>query len=118
MKTILKNRFMPLVILFAMFFFVGLVLTSLVHAADAAPAVVPAAAANVPGFLDHLTSVIMSWGGLSVGLAVILEAVFRLSPTQSPLSWAHLAAATFHALSKLLDAAAAFLDKVLPQRLK
>lgn len=89
----------------------------LFHAGVALAETAPAAPAAV-SFLDKLTSLILSWQGLTTSLAVVSELVFRLIPTQAPLSWAWILSGAMHSTSKLLEAAAEFMDKILPQNLK
>lgn len=49
-------------------------------------------------------------------VAIVLEFVFRLIPTKKPLSIAWLVRDVMFSVSNICAAAAAYLDKVLPQR--
>lgn len=70
-------------------------------------------------FLNHLWSVIPDVSApWLVGAALGLEFVFRLSPTQKPLSIAHVVGAVVRKSGEILVKLADLLDKLLPQKLK
>lgn len=74
--------------------------------------------ADAPDFLDSITDQITALMISTGVVAVVLEFIFRLIPTKEPLSWAWLVSRTLRAISRLTDAVATFLDKVLPQQTK
>jgi hypothetical protein len=56
--------------------------------------------------------------GASVTLAIVLEFVFRVIPSQKPLSVLYLVAEGIKKLGEVLIKLGKILDKILPQRLK
>ena len=67
-------------------------------------------------FLDKaLALVSLSPQLLGIG-AIVLETLFRLFPTQKPLSIAHVVAGVVGKVGALLTGLANALDKVLPQK--
>lgn len=71
-------------------------------------------AADPSVFIATLTSKVSGWTGIAIA-GTILEFLFRLVPTQTPLSWAWIAANTVKALGGFFTAVAQALDKILPQ---
>jgi len=68
-------------------------------------------------FLQKALEVILSAEGASVTIAIVLEFVFRMIPTQKPLGILHLIAKGSHMVGQIFSALGKFLDKVLPQNL-
>ncbi len=70
-------------------------------------------------FLNHVGSAINSFSGgeLAVSLAAILEFVFRVIPTQQPLSILLFGQEVCKALGDTLEAIAGALDHILPQNI-
>lgn len=65
--------------------------------------------------VDSASAFITSAGGASVTIAIALEFVLRMFPSEKPLSIAHAIGAGAVKLGNLLVAFGNFLDKVLPQ---
>lgn len=61
---------------------------------------------------SHLTAVVVG------AIGSFLELVFRMLPTQAPLSWAWIFTRTLHSLARLFETVAKFLDGWLPQQTK
>lgn len=74
-------------------------------------------ALDVPGAIDHATSVISGpgWVALAATLAVVSEFFFRLIPSPVALSWLLLVSNIFHALSALFLALNKWMDRWIPQ---
>jgi hypothetical protein len=73
------------------------------------------------GFDEAVLKVEESIGSMSAASGVIalgLELMFRLIPSEKPLSIAHLAVKVLKAVCKVTEQLATLLDKVLPQNLK
>jgi hypothetical protein len=69
--------------------------------------------------LDQILNVIQNSLGAQVGvIAVVLDFALRLIKSEKPLSILHGIALGLSKVGKICSAAAAFLDKVLPQRTK
>jgi hypothetical protein len=62
-----------------------------------------------------LMQVLASVEGASLTVAIVLEFVFRLVPSQKPLSIAHLVAGFARKSSEALKKLADVMDKILPQ---
>lgn len=56
--------------------------------------------------------------GASVSIALVLEFLFRVIPSEKPLSILHLVAKGCRGVALVLGKVADVLDKVLPQKLK
>jgi hypothetical protein len=54
----------------------------------------------------------------SGAMALIIEFVLRLIPSEKPLSFAHLGVKALRAVCKVSERIADFLDRVLPQNVK
>ena len=69
-------------------------------------------------FLDSILALITSAACMSATLAVVLEFVLRLIPSEKPMSIAHLVGAFIKKLGEVCVAVGGLLDRVLPQKLK
>jgi hypothetical protein len=69
-------------------------------------------------FLDKAMALLGSAQGASVSIALVLELILRLIPTQKPLSILHLIGEGSKKIGNLLLGIGNLLDKVLPQKLK
>ena len=67
--------------------------------------------------LNKMLAIVMAGMGATGSIALVLEFVLRMVPSEKPLSVAHLVAAGCHKLGELMSAVATWLDKVLPQKL-
>jgi hypothetical protein len=67
--------------------------------------------------LQKALEFILSAEGASVTIAIVLEFVFRMIPTQKPLSILHVVAKASHMIGQIFSALGKFLDRVLPQKL-
>ncbi len=92
----LKNKWLLLVILF---------LPAVAFCADAVAGV-----NSATGFVQNHLMAIASM------VAVILEALAHVIPSEKPLGWFRVADALCKALSKMFAAMGDFLDKIIPQK--
>ncbi len=69
-------------------------------------------------FLAKIMEALSSVEGASVTIALVLEFVFRMIPSQKPLSIIYMVAAALKGVGEILVKAGHVLDKVLPQKLK
>jgi hypothetical protein len=67
--------------------------------------------------LQKALEFILSAEGASITIAIVLEFVFRMIPTQKPLSILHAIAKASHMIGQIFSAVGKFLDKVLPQKI-
>lgn len=68
--------------------------------------------------INELIQVIGGWDVASGTIAIIVEFALRMIKSSKPLSLLYVVVDSLSAVAKLLDKAAQFLDKILPQRLK
>jgi len=66
--------------------------------------------------LEQVMNFLNSGAGITVG-ALVVEMSMRLIKTDKPMSILHAAGAILKQVSKVSQAVADFLDKILPQRL-
>ena len=69
-------------------------------------------------FLDKVLAFVLSASGMSATVAVVIEFVLRLIPSEKPISILHVVAGFVRKLGDVSLAAASLLDKILPQKLK
>ena len=76
------------------------------------------AAEPLPGqdILDKISAFIMSAGGATATIAVVLEFALRMVKSKKPLSILYMIAGLMTAVGTILVKAGALLDRVLPQR--
>lgn len=60
---------------------------------------------------------LMSAEGAAMTVALVLEFVFRMIPSEKPLSVLHLAAGIMKKAGAILSKAGDLLDKILPQKI-
>lgn len=65
--------------------------------------------------LDQIAAILNSVWGSAATIAVVLEFIFRMIPTQKPLSILHVIGAVAKKLGEILIQLGDLLDKVLPQ---
>lgn len=75
-------------------------------------------AADAVPFLEKITAAVGGWGGFTAIIAGMIEIVVRLVPSVNPRSILLLVASVGHAASRMVEALAGFLDKVIPQNVK
>lgn len=68
--------------------------------------------------LDQVSAFLSSALGSSATIAIVLEFVWRLVPSEKPKSVLHLISFVAKKLSEILAKVAELSDKVLPQKLK
>lgn len=68
--------------------------------------------------INELIQVIGGWDVAAGTIAIVVEFALRMIKTSKPLSILYILVDTLSGVSKLLEKAAQFLDKILPQRLK
>jgi|LakMenEpi03Aug12_release.lakeMendotaPanAssembly.Ray.scaffolds.fasta_scaffold21525_5 hypothetical protein len=68
--------------------------------------------------LDQVSAFLSSALGSSATIAIVLEFVWRLVPSEKPKSVLHLISFVAKKLSEILAKIAELSDKVLPQKLK
>jgi len=68
--------------------------------------------------LDKVLAMIMSANGMAATVAVVLEFVLRLVPSEKPLSLLRVVVAVLRKVSSVLVALCDLSDKVLPQNIK
>lgn len=68
--------------------------------------------------INDLIQVIGGWDVAAGTIAIIVEFALRMVKSSKPLSLLYVVVDSLSAVAKLLDKAAQFLDKILPQRLK
>ena len=69
-------------------------------------------------FLNKVLEFVLSAGGMAATVAVVLDFVLRLIPSEKPLSILRMVAALVRKLGEVCLAVADLSDKVLPQKLK
>jgi hypothetical protein len=69
-------------------------------------------------FFAKVMEFLSSAEGASLTIAVVIDFVFRLFPSEKPKSVLHLVSFFARKLSEVLEKLADVLDKVLPQKLK
>lgn len=67
---------------------------------------------------EKIMSFLSSAEGASATIAIVLDFVWRLVPSEKPKSVLHMISYVAKKLSEVLAKVAEFLDKVLPQKLK
>lgn len=67
---------------------------------------------------EKIMAFLSSAEGASATIAIVLDFVWRLIPSEKPKSVLHMVAFVAKKLSEVLAKVAEFLDKVLPQKLK
>lgn len=67
--------------------------------------------------LDQVVSFLVSAQGSASIIAVVLEFIFRMFPSEKPLSILHVVGAIIQKVGSICIAAGGLLDKVLPQKL-
>lgn len=67
---------------------------------------------------EKVLSFLSSAEGASATIAIVLDFVWRLVPSEKPKSVLHMISYVAKKLSEVLAKVAEFLDKVLPQKLK
>lgn len=68
--------------------------------------------------LDQIQSFVGSLSGQATIAAIVVEAILRLVKSEKPLSIAYVIADTIKKIGDIASKLGAFLDKILPQRLK
>lgn len=68
--------------------------------------------------LDQISAFLSSALGSSATIAIVLEFVWRIVPSEKPRSALHLIAFVSKKVSEILAKVAELSDKVLPQKLK
>jgi hypothetical protein len=73
---------------------------------------------HVNDILNHLIAIVSSWQGATASIAVVVEFLMRVIPSETPKSIAWGVANALHALGKLAELTAEFMDKILGNRTK
>lgn len=69
-------------------------------------------------WINDVMNALLSVEGMSATIIVVLEFVFRLLPTQKPLSVLHVIAKAATGLGEVFLKLGSLLDKILPQNSK